>query len=190
MARPSRKDPLDKYRWTVQISGFERLGFTAVEVPAVTFSTTEYHEGGAHLFPRQIIDKASYKPVTLLRGVSSGSGATDFTNWAQQVLALLNPEISTTDPNNSRTNQLFDYRRDVVINHLNRAGNIVRTYTLYNAIPVEFQPASDFSADADDTFSIEKLVLKYESFDVTTSDDKRTATDIKDITKKLIRNAF
>lgn len=200
MARISTKDPLDKFRWKVTIEGFERAGFYSVEVPSYTISTKEYAEGGAHLFPRQIVDSISYKPVTLSRGATAN---TDFLTWAQMPLFVVAPPLpkdssatpvanpfatlSGLNPLSPPALQVSDYRKTVIIAHLDRANNVVRQYTLYNAIPVEFIPASDFSADGDDTVSLEKLVLKYESFEVTTAESSNTMRNLTDPLKKIIR---
>lgn len=186
MARPTSKDPLDKFRWSVEIEGFRHAGFTSVEAPGISFSTTEYVEGGAHLTPRQIIDTASYKPVTLSRGVI-GDGS--FLRWVLDVLELTQPV--STKVNNNKGNQntdteVINYRRDVVIRHLDRAGRTRLTYTLVNAIPVEYEPASDFGADQDDTYSMEKLVLKYESFDVKIEGQSNDPFDLSGISKRLL----
>jgi hypothetical protein len=48
MARPSTKDPLDKFRWSVEIDGFTRLGFASCETPSVSFNINKYPEGGKY----------------------------------------------------------------------------------------------------------------------------------------------
>lgn len=187
MARPSNKDPLDKFRWSVSIDGFTRLGFAAVEVPTVSVTTNAYPEGGAHLFPRQIVDSVSYKPITLTRGVTSDKS---FHEWAVMFIDLVRGFQELPKGVNGPANPASEYRRNVVIQHLDRAGRAVRTYTLYNAFPIEYQPASDFSADGDDTYSMEKLVLAYESFDVQTLGQDNNPFSVKDVAKRLIRRAF
>jgi len=175
MARSSNKDPLDKFRWKVDIDGFSRLGFTSVQVPSVNISTNSYAEGGSHLFPKKIIDSVRYEPVILLRGVTSDKS---FNEWAKSYFNLL---LSPSEP-------AVSYRKDVTIEHLDRAGRSVRTYTLYGAFPIEYKPASDFSSDGDDTVSIEKLTLEYESFEVKVLGQDNTIVDtISDVTKRLIR---
>jgi phage tail-like protein len=186
MARPSSKDPLDKFRWSVSIDGFTRLGFTSVEAPSMTVSSKSYPEGGAHLFPKKIIDTVSYAPITLQRGVT---GDSSFIEWAR---SIFNPiaGVVGSDGTTIDQNGIPEYRRDVQISHLDRAGRPVVTYILHNAYPTEYKPASDFSADADDTFSIEKLVLEYESFEVSIASQKNNPFSVKDISKRLIRNLF
>ena len=194
MARPSSKDPLDKFRWTVSIvSGgtetFTRLGFSSVETPEVNINVRSYPEGGNHLFPKQIIDTIQYKPVTLLRGVTSDL---NFHEWAIQFIELVNGQRDRSRLGNTAGPQLppGDYRRDVIIEHKDRAGRTVKRYVLHNAFPIEYKPASNFSADADDMLSMEKLVLAYESFSIETTSTDTNPFSIKDITKRLLRRAF
>jgi len=194
MARPSSKDPLDKFRWTVSIQSggietFTRLGFSSVETPEVNINVKSYAEGGAHLFPKQIIDSVQYKPVTLMRGVTSD---TNFHEWAIQYIELVSGNRDQSRLGSAAGPQLppSEYRRDVIIEHKDRAGRTVKRYVLKNAFPIEYKPASNFSADADDMLSMEKLVLAYESFSVETTSVDTNPFSVKDIAKRLIRRAF
>jgi len=185
MARSSARDPLDKYRWEVQVEGFSKVGFTQSGVPKYSITTKEYAEGGAHLNPKSIIDKVSYAPITLSRGVT---GDTSFAKWASgawdlvQNNAVFRSDSTTkwsdvasviaavvdavaTKPIASSSKYPFSYRRTVTINHVNRTGQTIATYVLFNAYPIAYQPASDFDALADDGLSIETLTLAYEGFE-------------------------
>jgi len=184
MARPTSKDPLDKFRWTVSIDGFTRLGFVSVEVPHIQINVNKYAEGGSHLFPRKIIDSVDYKPVTLTRGVTSDRS---FHEWASGFVNLVGNNQTKLGSEDTSPDT---YRRTIVIQHVDRAGRPVRTYTLYNAFPIEYQPASDFSADGDDTYSMEKLVLEYESFSVDTLGQENNPFSITDVAKRLTRRLF
>jgi phage tail-like protein len=185
MARSSILDPLDKFRWTVQVDGFAKLGFSFCSSPEEKKTTTKYPEGGAHLTPRIIVDGVEYTPVTLKRGVTTdasfdkwASGHEDLVtnNWALNesssafgipvpaavaALGLGGPTLIK-----SANSYPFNYRRTLKIEHTNRIGVVEKTYTLYNAFPIEYKPASDFDAMADDEISIETLVIAYEGFDV------------------------
>lgn len=194
MARPASRDPLDKFRWAVTIDGFNRLGFTSCETPSYAINTQKYAEGGAHLFPKQIVDSIEYRPVTLQRGVTSDF---DFHKWAIQTFELqtnITDKDYKRDPSVSNGPQLppLGYRRTVIIDHLDRAGRVVKRYILYNCFPVEYKPASDFASDGDDLISMEKLVLAYESFEVTTPDANKSTNplDPRDLIKRIISRAF
>lgn len=173
MARVSSKDPLDKFRWIVEVDGFSRLGFTSVEVPSVSINVKNYAEGGSHLFPRKIIDGVTYSPIVLQRGATSDRS---FHEWAAGFIDLLH-----------NVEGVAGYRRNLVIKHLDRLGRVVREYRIYDAFPSEYKPASDFAADSDDTYSLERITLEYESFEVIVPGQENNAFNIKDLAKRLIR---
>jgi phage tail-like protein len=215
MARPASKDPLDRFRWGVQIDGFTKLGFTSCDVPSFQVQTKSYAEGGQHLAPLQIIDGVTYKPVTLTRGVTIDGS---FEGWAKQFIELVNGKTENLitkaavpfSANTSIPAELLnlgatnfsspaqsanfplDYRRTVKITHMNRAGKAVKIYTLFNAFPIEYEPASSFASDGDDLLSMEKLTLGYESFTVEVINDANSSNpfDIRDISKRLINRSF
>lgn len=202
MARPSSKDPLDKFRWAISIDGFTRMGFTQCDVPSVSIQTKKYPEGGAHLTPRQIVDGVEYKPVSLTRGVTAD---TSFHDWAIQFMEVVKGKVQQEErtgvtipiefgggsvPPSKDIYAPLSYRRDVKIHHLNREGQAVKTYTLINAFPIEYEPASSFSSDGDDMLSMEKLTLAYESFTVESAQTDNNPFDIRDVGKRLIRRSF
>jgi phage tail-like protein len=179
MARSGVRDPLDKFRWTVSIEGFSKLGFMTCSTPQVTINTKDYPEGGNHLNPRKIVEGASYAPVTLTRGLTND---TSFVKWINGIFDVIqsNSGISNTtesDPTSkligavtdngasaigNLNNETSKYRKTVKIEHCNRAGQVEAVYFLYNAFPIDYKPASDFDAMADDGVSIESITLGYE----------------------------
>lgn len=187
MARSAVVDPLDKFRWTVSVTGFSKLGFTSCSTPEYEITTKSYEEGGAHLTPRQIVDSVHYKPVTLNRGVTND---TSFNKWATGFIDLVTnnyglkndpPEsggigqlkafLNTSADNGasavpSSKNQPNNYRRNVKIEHVNMLGQVEVIYILHNAFPIGYKPASDFDAMSDDGVSIESITLAYDSFEV------------------------
>ena len=186
MARSGFRDPLDKYRWVVDIPGFSKSGFLTCSVPKSIITTRKYREAGAHLNPKLIYDQVEYAPVTLSRGVTND---TSFTKWATSAWDLVqkNAGVATSDsgdttsptgmllaaassggakPVPSESGYPFSYRRTVKIENVNRAGQTEVVYVLYNAIPTIYHPASDFDALDDNTVSIETLTIEYEGFDI------------------------
>lgn len=182
MARSGASDPFDRYRWTVSIDGFTKLGFSSCSTPEYSISVKKYSEGGAHLTPRKIVDTVDYRPVILARGVTND---TSFNRWATGAFDLLHSKASSgafelgesilteiqdnfakSVPTYGSEKYPFKYRRDVKIEHIDRSGNVQVIYYLYNAFPSEYKPASDFDAKADGEVSIETLTLEYEGFEV------------------------
>lgn len=194
MARSSSKDPLDKFRWAITIDGFTRMGFSSCETPSLSVNAQSYPEGGSHLWPRRIVDSVEYKPVALQRGVTSDF---NFHQWAIQFMELYKGQRDTSYKNGGapQTGPQYppgDYRKTVRIDHMDRAGRIVKTYVLYNAFPIEYKPASDFSADGDDLLSMERLVLAYESFEVQGNPNSTDTNpvDARDLIKRLTNRLF
>lgn len=178
MARPSSKDPLDRFRWslTVDDGSFTRLGFASCDTPSYTIQTKSYPEGGQHLFPKQIVDSISFKPITLTRGVSP---SLDFHEWAIQAIQLAQGlSFDKKGP--------ISYRKTLILKHMNRRGEVVKVYTLINAFPIEYEVASSFSSDGDDTLSMEKLTLAYESFTVDSKERDSNPLNPRDAIKRLI----
>lgn len=185
MARSAIKDPLDRFSWTVSIDGFSKLGFTTCSVPGFKISTNKYAEGGSHLNPRNIIDSVEYRPVILTTGVTTD---TSFAKWASGPFDLVQNNAALNEASTvlgitippavanlgfggpalvkSASSYPFNYRRNVEIEHLNRIGVVVVTYTLYGAFVVDYEPASDFSAKDDTEMSIGSITLAYDGFDV------------------------
>lgn len=188
MARSSIQDPLDRFRFVVDIEGFTRSGFTACSAPQYSVEKKEYKEGGRHLNPILIVEGVNYKPVTLSRGLNTDPS---FTKWAagfidvvqnntglqksQGISGLLNNPASLLQssldggvksiPSNSNDFANYTYRKDIKIFHIDRSSQIVVAYFLYNAFPIEYTAASDFDASSSE-ISIETLVLGYEGFEV------------------------
>lgn len=86
MARSALLDPLDKFRWIVEIEGFTRNGFTKCSTPEYRVQERKYSEGGNHLNPLSIVNSIDYSPVTLERGVTND---TSFAKWASGAFDLV-----------------------------------------------------------------------------------------------------
>jgi hypothetical protein len=196
MARSSLRDPLSKLAWSMSIPGFSRVAFSSCQMPALEITTKEYEEGGQHWAPKNIPDKFSYKPIVLARGVTNdpsfnkwATGVVDlYTSGNSQKNSeptlLSNPLAAIADFATSAVSggapsmravpsgidaseaSTAQYRKDIRIDHLNRAGQVEVSYFIYGAYPIRYQPGSDFDAMGDDTLSIETLTLGYDSFEV------------------------
>lgn len=160
MARVGTLDPLTRYKYLVYIEFqgnreyFTKLGFMSVTAPRVSLATSDYIEGGRHLNPRIKVDSATFSPVTLRRGKTFSK---DFMNWIGQVWkAFYGDERQNGESEN--------YRATIVIDHIDRRGNVAKKYILSDAVPVDYIPASNFDAMDDSEVSIETLTFRYEGY--------------------------
>lgn len=158
MARTGSLDPLATFRYIVHIRidndylAFERLGFESVTLPRVDIQKTQYREIGRHLNPRNIIEGATFSPVTMRRGKSFGQ---DFYNW---IALVYRSQYGDKEGNTS------NYRGTIVIDHMDRLGKVTKKYVVLGASPVTYIPGSQMNAADDSSVSIETLMLDYEGY--------------------------
>lgn len=158
MARTGSLDPLSTYRFIVHIridngyNQFERLGFESITLPRIDIQKTQYRELGRHLSPRNIVEGATFSPITMRRGKTYGQ---DFYNWMGLVYRAF---YGDADGNTS------NYRGTVVIDHMDRSGSVIKKYVILNAAPTMYTPGSQLNAIDDSSVSIETLMLDYEGY--------------------------
>ncbi|MBV8529615.1 MAG: phage tail protein, partial [Candidatus Dormibacteraeota bacterium] len=101
--------------------------------------------------------RTAFEPITLERGVTHD---TAFEAWAAKVWALgagLGAEVS-----------LKDFRKDISIELLNEAGQLVMAWKVFRCWPSEYVALADLDAD-DDAVAIESLTLENEGWERDTS---------------------
>ena len=181
MARSATEDVYDKFRFKVTFIDLQpngltgsgagtafnntiSAGFSEVTVPKVSINTRTYRENIDS--PRRIkaAGLVAYEPVTFRRGKVTDNR--ELYNW----LKLVNNDINTISPiNDLLAAQNFipvlpaDYRRDVVIQLIDREGVTRRAWFLFNAFPKEYKGGNDFNA-TDEEKLIEELTIEYEAF--------------------------
>jgi len=166
MPRSSSLDPLLKFNFRVYVlsptgANWIRGGFTSCSAPGITINYTGYPEGGRHLNPIKIHESATFKPITLSRGVIDKNGVDDFAKWVQDFYKVVAPQDSSIS---------VQYRNDIVIEHLNRQGDPVKRFYLRNCAPSGYTPSDDFSS-TDESVSVESLTFEYEGFEEERVDD-------------------
>jgi len=185
MPRSGSFDPLDRLRWRVYVlspagASWSRAAFTSCSSPGVTVNYQTYAEGGSHMNPRKIHNGATYKPITLRRGVIARRGVDDFAKWMGDTFSALSPEKKGVAGN--------QYRCDIVIEHLDRDASVVKQWILRNCVPMNYEPASDFDAADDSSLSVETLTFDYEGFEEVRSGD--LITDVGDFFRRFSRGIF
>ena len=97
--------------------------------------------------------RTEYDAITLERGVTHD---TDFETWANKVwnfASIAGGEVS-----------LADFRKDIIIELLNEAGQTVITYNVYRCWVSEFQSLPDLDSNAN-AVAIAKLKLENEGWE-------------------------
>jgi phage tail-like protein len=117
----------------------------------------EHREGGDPSTVRKSPGQTKYEAITLERGVTHDP---EFEQWAGKVWnfgAGLGSEVS-----------LADFRKDIIIEVYNEAGQVAIAYNLYRCWVSEFQAMPDLDASAN-AVAIQTLKLENEGWERDTS---------------------
>lgn len=140
-ARTAAEDPLQQFKFRVTVPGLPSgLGFKSCTGLNFETEVVEYDEG-AWDYTHKLPGRGKVGEVTLERGCYADTAFKDLV-------------ISTLTSSN--------FRGTVIIEHINRFGEVARTYKLAEAWVSKWEN-SDLDASSSDV-AIEKLVLQFEHF--------------------------
>ena len=148
-----RFDPYKNFKFRVKWDGRYVAGVSKVGALTRATEAVEHREGGdpstVHVSPGQ----TKYSDITLERGVTHD---TEFEKWANKVWnfgAGLGAEVS-----------LKDFRKDIIIEVYNEAGQLALAYKVYRCWPSEFTALPELDASAN-AVAIQSLTLKNEGWE-------------------------
>lgn len=150
---PSRFDPYKNLKFRVKWDGRYVAGVSRVSALRRTTEVVEHREGGDPSTVRRSPGQTRYEPIILERGVTHDL---EFEQWANKVWNLgsgLGSEVS-----------LADFRKDVIIELYNEAGQLVIAYKVYRCWPSEYQALPDLDAGAN-AVAIQALTLQHEGWE-------------------------
>lgn len=147
-----RFDPYKNFKFRVKWDGKYVAGVSKVSPLKRTTEVVQHREGGDPSTNRKSPGRTNYDPITLERGVTHDL---EFENWATKVWqqgAALGSEIS-----------LKDFRKDIIIEMYNEAGQKVIAYNIFRCWVSEFQAFPDFDSNAN-AVAIQHLKLENEGW--------------------------
>jgi phage tail-like protein len=150
---PQRFDPYKNFKFKVKWDGRYVAGVSKVGVLKRTTEVVKHREGGDPSTTRKSPGRTDYDAITLERGVTHDP---EFENWANKVWNLgngLGSEVS-----------LRDFRKDVIIELYNEAGQKVIAYKVFRCWVSEFQSLPDLDANAN-AVSIQHVKLENEGWE-------------------------
>ena len=108
-----------------------------------TTEVVDFRDGGDFSSPRKAPGRSKFDPITLERGVTHDVA---FEQWANGVWDYQNAQA----PAAQRTMEvsLANFRRELMISLLNKAGQTVLSYWVYRAWVSEYQALPDLDANA------------------------------------------
>jgi phage tail-like protein len=134
---PHRFDPYKNFKFRIKWDGKYVAGLSKMSALKRITQVIKYREGGDPSSSRKSPGRTEYDPITLERGVTHNL---EFEIWANKVWKFgmaLGSEVS-----------LKDFRKDIVIELHNEAGQLVIAYNVYRCWVSEYQALPDLDANA------------------------------------------
>ena len=148
-----RLDPYKNFKFRVKWDGRYVAGVSKVSVLKRTTEVVEHRAGGDPSTSHKSPGRTKYEAITLERGVTHD---TAFEDWANKVWAY------GAKPGGEMS--LADFRKDIIIELLNEAGQVVLVYNIYRCWVSEYQALPDLDANAN-VIAIARLKLENEGWD-------------------------
>jgi len=156
-ANPTRVDPYQNFKFRVKWDGKYVAGISKVSPMVRRTEVVQHREGGDPSTSHKSPGRTEYDPITLERGVTQDTAFEDWANKVWQLGAALGSEVS-----------LADFRKDVAIELLNEAGQVVKAYNVYRCWVSEYQALSTLDANSNSVL-IEHIKLENEGWERDTS---------------------
>lgn len=150
---PQRFDPYKNFKFKVSMDGRYVAGVSKVSSLKRTTEVVKHRDGGDPSSSRKSPGRTEYEPITLERGVTHDA---DFERWANKVWNYdggFGTEVS-----------LKDFRKNILIELYNEAGQKVLAYKVFRAWVSEFQAQADLDANANAVL-IQSIKLEHEGWE-------------------------
>src|SRR5215217_5887380 len=132
-----RFDPYKNFKFRIKWDGRYVAGISKMGSLKRTTEVVKHREGGDPSSSRKSPGRTEYEAITLERGVTHD---VDFEQWANKVWnhdGGLGSEVS-----------LSDFRKAIIIEVYNEAGQLAVAYRVYRCWVSEFQALADLDANA------------------------------------------
>ena len=148
-----RFDPYKNFKFRVKWDGKYVAGISKVGALKRSTTPVEHREGGDPSTSRKSHGRLKYEAITLERGVTHDK---EFEQWANKVWNFgsgLGAEVS-----------LKDFRKDIIIELYNEAGQLAISYKVYRCWVSDFQALPDLDANGE-AVAIQSIKLENEGWE-------------------------
>lgn len=152
---PTRFDPYKNFKFRLKWDGQYVAGISKVGGLKKSTEVVKHREGGDPSSSRKSPGRTEYDAITLERGVTHDL---EFEKWANKVWNFGSKvEVS-----------LQDFRKDIILEVYNEAGQVALAYKIYRCWVSEFQALPDLDANAN-AIAIQHIKLENEGWERDTS---------------------
>lgn len=148
-----RFDPYKNLKFRIKWDGKYVAGVSRISALKRTTEVIEHREGGDPNLSRKSPGCTKFEPIILERGVTHD---TEFEQWANKIWnfgAGFGAEVS-----------LKDFRKDLIIELYNEAGQLVIAYKVFRCWVSEFQALPDLDANSN-AIAIQYIKLENEGWE-------------------------
>jgi phage tail-like protein len=149
----TRFDPYKNFKFRVKWDGRYVAGVSKIGALKRTTEVVKHREGGDPSTTRKSAGRSEFEAITLERGVTHDL---EFENWANKVWNFgsgLGAESS-----------LKDFRKDIILEVYNEAGQLALVYKIFRCWVSEFQSLPDLDANAN-AVAIQHIKLENEGWE-------------------------
>ncbi len=150
---PNRFDPYKSFKFRIKWDGRYVAGISKVGPLIRKTEVIVHRDGGDPSTSRKSPGRSEYAPIELECGVTHDL---EFEQWANKVWNYgsgLGSEVS-----------LKDFRKDIIIELLNEAGQLVIAYKVFRCWVSEYQALPELNSN-DGAIAIQKLTLENEGWE-------------------------
>lgn len=148
-----RFDPYKNFKFRVKWDGKYVAGISKVGALSRKTTPVNHREGGDPSSDRVSPGRTQFEPITLERGVTHDK---EFEQWANKVWNFqsgLGSEVS-----------LKDFRKDIIIELMNEAGQVAIAYKVYRCWVSDFTAMPELDANAD-AIAIQSIQIQNEGWE-------------------------
>lgn len=149
---PTRLDPYKNFKFRVKWDGQYVAGLSKMGALKRSTEVVEHREGGDPSMSHKSPGRMKFEPITLERGVTHDLA---FEAWANKVWNFEGGPGSESS--------LADFRKDIILDVFNEAGQKVISYKVFRCWVSEYQALPDLDANAN-AIAIQSIKLENEGW--------------------------
>jgi phage tail-like protein len=144
---------LTKIKFRIKWDGKYVAGLSKISALRRTTEVIRYREGGDPSSSRKSPGRTEYDPITLQRGVTHDLEFEQWTNKVWNYGSALGSEVS-----------LKDFRKDIIIEFYNEAGQLAIAYKVYRCWVSEYEALPDLDANSN-AVAIQHIKIENEGWE-------------------------
>src|SRR4026207_1851978 len=149
----TRFDPYKNFKFRVKWDGNYVAGVSKVGSLKRTTEVVKHRDGGDPSSSRKSPGRSEYEAISLERGVTHDKSLEQWANKVWNFGSGLGAEVS-----------LLDFRKDIIIEAYNEAGQLMIAYKVYRCWVSEYQSLPDLDANAN-AIAIQTIKLENEGWE-------------------------